>query len=139
MLHFRIVAGAAALAVMLPSAALAAAPDVAGPAAHPAPAERFELNTEVVVRNWVLCVSQAYAEELVRASDTGVSEAAAAISRLAGDRSCGLFAEMRVILQAPVFESSPFAAHQAKAYAAQIDLGGRWIPAFVVYGSQPRD
>jgi hypothetical protein len=120
------------------SAAGAATPDgsVQGRGAAP---ERLELSKEVVVRNWILCISQAHAEEVVRATDGGSGETAAVIARLQEEKACGRFPEMQVILERPVAESSPLASRRARAYGARINLGGEWVPAFVVYADQPRE
>lgn len=87
----------------------------------------------------MLCATQQDAETLVQAADMGARAAAAVIARLQSERSCGRFPKMRVILEVPLVESSPFAEHRIKAYGAQINLGGQWVPAFVVYARQPED
>lgn len=101
--------------------------------------ERPELSKDIIVRNWMLCATQEAAETLVKAANTSARAAAAAIARLQSERSCGRFPKMRVILEMPLVESSPFAEHRIKAYGAQINLGGQWVPAFVVYARQPEE
>jgi hypothetical protein len=120
----------AALVLGVSLGAHASAPDAAG--AGIAAAAPFTLNTEIVVKNWILCMSQSFAEEVVRAREAGEDEALAKISALQADRSCGRFAEMRVILHEPLVVTSPFATAGARAFSAEISLDGRWIPAFVI-------
>jgi hypothetical protein len=134
----RLFAGAAAIAAMLPCAASAYAPAQGKPAFAPK-IERLELSKDIVVRNWMLCATQEAAETLVSAANTSARAAAAAIARLQSERSCGRFPKMRVILETPLVESSPFAEHRIKAYGAQINLGGTWVPAFVIYARQPEE
>ena len=57
------------------------------------------LDTEMVVRNWVLCVSQTVAEQLVRVREQGTGAAQSAYAELREARSCGQFPEMHVILR----------------------------------------
>ena len=59
----------------------------------------YSLETEMVVHDWVLCVSQPLAEQLARAREAGAESARSAYADLAGARSCGKFPELRVILQ----------------------------------------
>ena len=82
-------------------AAFAAAPDNlddAAPAAKATPALiaplEYQLGTEMVVRDWVLCVSQSFAETLAKARASGVEEALAAYSDLKASKSCGQFPQM---------------------------------------------
>jgi hypothetical protein len=123
----------------LPCAASAYAPQYGKPAFAPSGMERPELAKDIIVRNWMLCATQEAAETLVKAANTSARAAAAAIARLQSERSCGRFPKMRVILEMPLVESSPFAEHRIKAYGAQINLGGQWVPAFVVYARQPEE
>ncbi len=60
----------------------------------------------MVVHNWVLCVSQPLAEQLVRAREAGVEPARLAYAGLASARSCGQFPELRVILRERVYVSA---------------------------------
>ncbi len=134
---FRLAASVAAIATLAPYAAAAYAPEHAKPAFAPSGLQQLELSKELIVRNWILCATQAHAEELVLAADKSARAAAAVIARLQSERSCGRFPKMRVILEAPLVESSPFAERRVKAYGAQINLGGQWVPAFVIYARQP--
>jgi hypothetical protein len=135
--NFRIIACAAAIAALVPCAASAYAPQYAKPALAPSGIDRLELAKDIIVRNWILCATQQDAEKLVQAADRSSRAAVAAIAMLQSERSCGRFPKMRVILEMPLVESSPFAEHRVKAYGAQINLGGQWVPAFVVYARQP--
>jgi hypothetical protein len=137
--NFRFIAGAAAIAALMPCVASAYAPQYAKPTLAPSGIEQLELSKDIIVRNWMLCATQQDAETLVQAADMGARAAAAVIARLQSERSCGRFPKMRVILEVPLVESSPFAEHRIKAYGAQINLGGQWVPAFVVYARQPED
>jgi hypothetical protein len=137
--NFRLVARAAAIAALFPCAALAYAPEQAKPASAPSGPEQLELSKDIVVHNWILCATQEAAETLVSAADTSARAAADAMARLQSERSCGRFPKMRVILEMPLVESSPFAEHRIKAYGAQINLGGTWVPAFVIYARQPEE
>lgn len=133
----RLAAFAAAIATLAPHGASAYAPEFAKPSFAPSGLEQLEYAKDIVVRNWMLCATQESAEELVRAADMSARTAAVVIARLQNERSCGRFPKMRVILEAPLVESSPFSEHRIKAYGAQINLGGQWVPAFVVYARQP--
>ena len=130
----------AACALSLP--AFAAAPvdlEPAKPALRaeiPVPAD-FSLNTEMVVRNWVLCVSQTVAEKLVHARETSAAAALKAYDDLRTAKSCGQFAELRVILQTPLYGAAVDAGGDAQAYEALVNLTGSWASAYVVSGSLP--
>ncbi len=129
--------------LLLPCAALAAAPenlDATTPAKVTpmlnAPLQ-YELGTEVVVHDWVLCVSQAYAETFARAWASGADQARAAYSDLAAAKSCGRFPEMHVILHEPVYPGANDAGDGAQVFSAAVSLAGRWANAFVVEGGLP--
>ena len=47
----------------------------------------YQLGTEMVVRDWVLCVSESFAETLAKARAAGVEEALAAYSTTSRRRS----------------------------------------------------
>ena len=70
-----------------------------------APPIDYSLETEMVVHNWVLCVSQPLAEQLAKAREAGPESARSAYADLAGARSCGKFPELRVILQQSLYQS----------------------------------
>jgi hypothetical protein len=135
----KLIAGAAAIAALIPAVASAYAPQFVKPSLAPSGLEQLELSKDIIVHNWLLCATQADAERLVQAADKSSRDAAAAIALLQNERSCGRFPKMRVILEVPLVESSPFAEHRIKAYGAQINLGGQWVPAFVVYARQPEE
>jgi hypothetical protein len=139
-------AAAISAAVLLSSPGWAAAPVDIGPAgSDPTPSlispvtlpPDYKLDTEMVVRNWVLCVSQSFAEKLVHARETGADAALKAYDELKTAKSCGQFAELRVILQAPLYATSIDTGGDARAFEALVNLAGSWASAFVVSGSLP--
>jgi hypothetical protein len=99
----------------------------------PAASADFQLGTELVVHDWVLCVSQSSAEQIAKARDEGVAAARAAYADLKAAKSCGQFRELHVILHQPVYESD----RDARAFAASVNIGGGWPDGFVVYGALP--
>jgi hypothetical protein len=132
---------AAIVALMSIAPAWAAAPD-ALPAEEQAPVAtgigapiNYALETEMVVHNWVLCVSQPLAEQLAKAREAGATSARSAYATLAGERVCGLFPELRVILQQSLYESRKDAGYDARVFGALVNLSGDWATAFVVSGS----
>jgi hypothetical protein len=133
-------AAVAALSIYAP-AAVAAAPDVVEPAAVP-PVENgigvaidYALDTEIVVRNWVLCISQPLAEKLARAREAGLESARLAYVDLANSRACGQFPELHVILRQPLYSSASKAGYDARVFGADVNFAGDWASAFVVSGS----
>lgn len=134
-------AAAVAALCMSSPAVLAAAPDSLEPV-EAAPAETslgapldYTLDTEIVVRNWVLCISQPLAEELARAREAGPENAKVAYLGLANARSCGQFPELRVILRQRLYSSAADAGYDARVFGADVNLSGDWATAFVVSGS----
>ncbi len=131
-------------AVMMPLAALAAAPDNLGDAAvapKTAPALisplEYQLGTELVVRDWVLCVSETVAETLAKARAVGVEEALAAYNDLRAAKSCGQFAQLRVVLHKSLYAS--VAEDDAQVFSATVNIAGHWANAFVVEGGLPAE
>jgi hypothetical protein len=129
-----------ALTLIAP-AAWSAAPD-ALPVEEPTPVVTgisapidYALETEMVVHDWVLCISQPLAEQLARAREAGPESARSAYADLAGARSCGVFPELRVILQQPLYVSGGDAGYDARVFGALVNLSGDWATAFVVSGS----
>ncbi len=92
----------------------------------------YDLDTEMVVRNWVLCVSETVAEKLVHARETGIEAARSTYAELNAAKSCGRFAELRVILRERLYASRSGA--DARAFGALVDFAGEWASAYVVYG-----
>jgi hypothetical protein len=86
-----------------------------------------------VVKDWVLCVSQSLAESLVKAREQGVAEAEKAYDQLKAAKSCGQFAEMRVILQKPLYVSTE--GDDARVFGALVNIAGGWANAYVVCGA----
>ena len=97
----------------------------------------YALETEMVVHNWVLCVSQPLAEQLVHAREAGVEPARLAYAGLASSRSCGQFPELRVILRDPLYSSAADAGYDARIFGALVNLSGDWASAYVVSGGLP--
>lgn len=128
---------------MLLSPAFAAAPDLLD--AEPvvptvkatAPIADYALDTEMVVRNWVLCVSATMAEELVHARESGIDRARSTYAELNAAKACGQFSELRVILRERLYVSSAESGHDARVFGALVDFAGSWAAAYVVYGSLP--
>lgn len=133
--HTRCAAAFAAL-MALAQPALAAAPDTLRADEVQAPqitrALDYSLDTEIVVRNWVLCISQPYAEQLARAREAGTQSAQTAYDELAGARSCGKFPELRVILQQRIYSSAQDSGYDARVFGALVNLSGEWASVFVV-------
>ena len=136
---FRLAAVAACC--FLGSNAWAAAPDdlavapiapdvVAAPAAI-----GYALDTEMVVHNWVLCVSAPVAEKLARARTSSAGEARSIYAELSSARSCGQFPELHVILRERLYESGD----DTRVFGALVNLSGDWASAFVVSGSLSED
>lgn len=123
--------------------AWAAASDGLGPDVDEAntstPVGIYDLDTEMVVHNWILCVSQAMAEELVRAREESAERARLAYAALSESRSCGKFAELRVILRDRLYKSSADSGHDARVFGALVNLSDQWASAFVVYGGLPEE
>lgn len=104
-----------------------------GDTSAPTPARLYELGTEMVVRNWVLCVSRNLAERLAHASEKGIEQAHLAYADLAGDRSCGRFERLLVILRERIYRSPIGTQADTRVYAAEVNLANSWASVFVVY------
>jgi hypothetical protein len=121
----------------------AAAPDLEAPESiEPemigiAPRLDYELETEMVVKDWVLCVSLPLAEQLVRAREGGIEQARLAYADLVSSHSCGQFPELRVILRERLYMSAVESGYDARVFGALVNLSGDWASAFVVYGGVP--
>jgi hypothetical protein len=140
--HLCCMAGLAALSLSVASARAAApdtlAPDATAPAMTGiAPPSAYALETEMTVHNWVLCISQPLAEQLVRAREAGPESARQAYAGLATARSCGQFPELRVILRDPLYASAADAGYDARIFGALVNLSGDWASAYVVSGGLP--
>jgi hypothetical protein len=140
-----LVRAAAVLCCAFQSMSFAAAPDdiaVEAPAAPEVAAPvglDYALETEMVVHNWVLCISAPLAEQLARARATSLDEARSAYADLAGAKSCGQFPELRVILRERLYSSASGSEHDTRVFGALVNLSGSWANAFVVSGSLPED
>lgn len=131
-------AAALACSSLLASASWAAAPDDLSIASAPDPAAQpaaldYALETEMVVHDWVLCVSASGAEELAHARAESIDTARAAYASLSDARACGQFQELRVILRERLYESD--STHDARVFGALVNLSGKWAAAFLVSGS----
>jgi hypothetical protein len=136
---------AAAAALCLAAApAFAAAPDGLD-AAAPAPraglaaisgADPYRLDTEMTVHNWVLCISADRAESLVRARGESREKGDAVYADLKAKKACGLFPELQVILQQPVYEPAATSAAEGHVFGALIKFSGQWAKGFVVSADQ---
>ena len=140
----RTICGALALAATFyASPSFSAAPEALEPeipnadAGAIAPVTVYELETEMVVKNWILCISAAMAEELVRAREESEEKARSAYAGLQQTRSCGQFGELRVILRERLYASAADTGHDARAFEALVNLSDNWASAFVVYGGLP--
>jgi hypothetical protein len=136
---------AAALSFCAISTAAAATPDAASQAAAAASAIEivrpnigYAPETEIVVRDWILCVSQAVAEELVRAGEESADRALAAYADLSRSRACGRFSQLRVILKERLYVSA-VEGSDAGVFGALVNLSGDWASGFVVYGGLPAE
>jgi hypothetical protein len=141
-LALRRVAAAATICLAAPLAWAAAPeglePDLMAPVTS-TPVHIYELETEMVVHDWVLCISQAVAEELARAREESAEKAKLAYAALSESRACGRFAEMRVILQERLYSSAAGSGHDARVFGALVNLSDNWASAFVVYGGLPAE
>ncbi len=134
-LGIRDAAAALLFTSLLATPALAAPGDIEPEADGPATSATirdYSLDTEMVVRNWVLCASEAVAERLVHARETSVAAARSTYAELNAAKSCGRFAEMRVILRERLYSST--LGHDARVFGALVDFAGEWASAYVVYG-----
>jgi hypothetical protein len=129
----RIAFGVGALAALLSVPALAAAPDLIDPEPAALPAE-YQFDTVLIVHNWVLCVTEASAERLARAHRDGAEFAAQAYADLAAAKTCGRFQKLGVMLKTPLYRSGPGSEHEARVFAALVNIGVGWQDAYVVAG-----
>jgi hypothetical protein len=113
-------------------------PSADGAVAAP-PASLYELDTEMVVHNWVMCISANVAEQLVRAREEGVEQALSAYKGFKQDRKCGRFAELRVILREPLYKSAGESGHDARVFGALVNLANNWASVFLVTGGLPEE
>jgi hypothetical protein len=134
------VLGAAFAACLFAAPGLAAAPETIDPApaapklgiAAIPDGTPYRLDTEMTVHNWVLCISADRAESLVRARGEGKAKGAAVYADLKTAKACGIFPEMQVILQQPVYEPSIGSPAEGRVFGALVKFSGQWAKAFVV-------
>lgn len=101
----------------------------------PTSAKVYDLDTEMVVHDWVLCISQSIAEDLVRAREESLEQAWSAYQGFEEAHQCGRFSELRVILQEPLYSSTVGADKDARVFGALVNLADNWASAYVVSGS----
>ena len=135
----RRLAAAMALACMFPVGAMAATPDVLDQPAPAATPHAYQLDTEMVVDNWVLCVSQPFAESIAKAREGSLAAAQKVYADLATAKSCGRFARLDVKLRQPLYQSAPGLGHDSRVFSALVNLGGAWQTAFVVNDDLPAE
>lgn len=99
-----------------------------------APTGNYPLDVELVVQNWVLCASLPSAEEIVAARARGAGEARKVFVALNATKSCGSFAELRVILQKAVYASAPEAGYDARVFGGLVSFSGSWAAGYLVSG-----
>ena len=92
----------------------------------------YQLDVEMTVKNWVLCVSQPLAEGLLKARETSREDFLNAYSEAAAAHTCGQMPEMQIKLQKAVYESAPDAVNRGTVFNALVNLSGAWATAFVV-------
>jgi hypothetical protein len=92
----------------------------------------YQLDVEMTVKNWVLCVSQPLAEGLLKARETSRETFLNAYSQAAAAHTCGQMPQMQVKLQKAVYESATDAENRGTVFNALVNLSGAWATAFVV-------
>lgn len=144
MLHRKLRAVVVAAALFVPAAVWAAAPGnvddaISGPKPRPALITPlgFEPGKEVVVHDWVLCVSQTVAETMAKSRASGLEAALAAYAGLKASKSCGQFPELRLVLHESLYTSP--ADDRSRVFSAAVNIAGHWANAFVVEGSLPAE
>jgi hypothetical protein len=129
----------ATLALGSMTGAWAATPDALDETAADAKAVplAYSLGTELVVRNWILCTTQPFAESIARAWPSGPAAVLDVYTELAEARSCGQFPEMRVILLERLYESGPAIDNNARVFSASVKIGDGWPTGYVVFVGLP--
>ncbi len=127
-----LIAGSCALATSAFAAAGALDPSAGAAVTVISLGDPYKLDTEMTVKNWVLCVSEGSAESLVKAHQESRQKADEVYAALQAGKTCGRFAEMRVILQQALYEPQAAAPYQARVFNALVELSGQWAKGFVV-------
>lgn len=126
----------------VPGFAAAPADLIEGPAPPPK-AETIRadrpFDTEIVVRNWIVCISRGFAEDIVHARERGVDDARKTYAELKATKSCGRFSLLRVVLKEAFYAASLGAGEEAAAFSALVDLSSGWANAFVVSAEFPAE
>lgn len=90
-----------------------------------------QLGAEIVVRNWILCISREFAERIAHAREVSLDDANAAYARLSAERSCGQFPELRVILRRVIYRSPAISASAVTIFDASVSIDGIWARGFI--------
>jgi len=93
-----------------------------------------QFDKEMTVQNWILCTTQANAEQIAKARADGIEPALKVYGDLQTTKACGLFPTLKVILRQSLYES-PGKEHHARVYRASVNLGSAWPTGFVVQGA----
>ena len=140
MQHFRKISIAAAVGLSVgiaPGAFGAASDAIDEPAKQTinlsAPLTDYQLDTEMIVQNWVVCASRPSAEEIVQARAKSAADAQKTYAQLKAAKSCGLFRELRVILRQPVYASAPDAGYDARVFGGLVKFSDAWAAGYLVY------
>lgn len=128
--------GAATAGAGFSDAAYAAAAADIDPGADES-AATYQLDTVLVVHNWVLCTSRDSAERLARAREAGTVVAQQAYAELAAAKTCGKFKKLGVMLHAPLYRSAPGNTVDARVFGALVNIGAGWHEGVVVAGDAP--
>lgn len=120
-------------AASLPAAVFAAAPDLIDPDPQAAPAT-YQLDTVLIVHDWILCVSEESAQSLASAREEGSEAAASMYAELAAAKTCGRFQKLGVMLKQPLYRSAASTGYDARVFAALVNVGVGWQSAYVVAG-----
>jgi hypothetical protein len=97
----------------------------------------YQLDTVLVVHDWVLCTTQSSAESLARAREDGVSAAQRTYDQLAAAKTCGKFRKLGVLLREPLYHTAPGFDFDARVFGALVNVGAGWQNGFVVAGGLP--
>jgi hypothetical protein len=92
----------------------------------------YQLDVEMTVKNWVLCISQPLAEQLLKARETSRESFMSVYSQAAAAHTCGQMPQMQVKLQKAVYESATDADGRGTVFNALVNLSGAWATAYVV-------
>jgi hypothetical protein len=92
----------------------------------------YQIDVEMTVKNWLLCISEPLAEDLLKARETSEERFLAAYSQAAAAHTCGQMPEMHLKLEKQVYVSAPDAGRRGTVFNALVNLSGAWATAFVL-------